>query len=238
MRVIQFAGWSKTGKTSLIEKVLRVVPQEMTAGVVKHLGGTHPFILEPGRDTTRFFSQGAAVVTGIDGEKGVTLVRDDSLEAALDRLSDAGCDLALVEGFKTVPFARVVVGDLASERVVLRDPAPEEVIAALEQFDEYYSPRGLLCTCRRASGVWDGVECTCRVPVDPERAAESEHLARLEARCRAVPGVDGAMVHGRVYPGKATILLALIARDPASASAAFATFETTANGTAGMGGRK
>ena len=30
MRVIQFAGWSKTGKTSLIEKVLRVVPQEMT----------------------------------------------------------------------------------------------------------------------------------------------------------------------------------------------------------------
>ena len=33
MRVIQFAGWSKTGKTSLIEKVLRVVPQEMTAGV-------------------------------------------------------------------------------------------------------------------------------------------------------------------------------------------------------------
>ena len=238
MRVVQFAGWSKTGKSSLIEQVLRVVPQGMTVGVVKHLGGAHPFELEPGRDTSRFFAGGAAVVTGIDGEKGVTLVRADSLEAALDRLSDAGCDLALVEGFKTVPFARVVIGDLPSERVVLRDPAPEEVIAALDRFDEVHSLRGLLAACRQATGVQDGVECTCRVPIDPALASDPAHLAALEARCRAVPGVDGAMVHGRVYPGEETILVALIARDPASAAAAFASFDAAANSTAGPGGRE
>ncbi len=238
MRVVQFAGWSKTGKTGLIERVLRVVPEGMTAGVVKHLGGEHPFELEPGRDTTRFFTEGASVVTGIDGEKGVTLVRADSLEAALDRLSDAGCDLALVEGFKTVPFARVVVGDLPSERAVLRDPAPEEVIAALDRFDEYHSMRGLLLACRRAAGVRDGIECTCRVPADPEQADDRVHLAALESRCRAVLGVIGAMVHGRVYAGGGTILIALIARDPASAAAALAEFETIANGTTGPGGRE
>ena len=238
MRVVQFAGWSKTGKTGLIERVLRVVPEGMTAGVVKHLGGAHPFELETGRDTTRFFTKGAAVVTGIDGEKGVTLVRADSLESALDRLSDAGCDLALVEGFKTVPFARVVVGDLPSERAVLRDPAPEEVIAALDRFDEYHSMRGLLLACRRAAGARDGIECTCRVPADPEQADDRVHLAALESRCRAVPGVSGAMVHGRVYAGGGTILIALIARDPASAAAALAGFETIANGTTGPGGRE
>ncbi|HQJ87864.1 MAG TPA: molybdopterin-guanine dinucleotide biosynthesis protein B [Methanoregulaceae archaeon] len=238
MRVVQFAGWSGTGKTTLVEGVLRVVPRGLTAGVVKHLGGEHPFGLEPGRDTTRLYTGGAAVVTGIDREKGVTLVRADSLAAALDRLSDAGCDLALVEGFKTVPFARVVVGDLPSERVVLRDPSPEEVVAALDRFDEYHSPGGLLLACRRETGVTDGVECTCRVPVGPARSTDPAHLAALEARCRAVPGVVGVKVHGRVYPEGGQILVALIARDPGAAAAALASFGSVNRGTADRGGQE
>ncbi len=237
MRVVQFAGWSKTGKTSLIEEVLRAAPPTTVIGVIKHLGGTHPFALEPGRDTTRFYEQGARAVTGIDREKGVTLLRDDSLEAALDRLSDAGCDVALVEGFKTVPFARVVVGDLPSDRCVLRDPVPAEVFAALDRFDEHYSPQGLLRACRRETGIEGGIACTCTAPADREHAADHASLAALEARCAAAPGVIGARVHGRVYAERGTIVLALVARDPAGAAAGLAAFDAIAGDTAGLGGR-
>jgi len=225
VRVVQFAGWSKTGKTGLIEEVLRAAPPAMVVGVIKHLGGAHPFELEPGRDTTRFYEQGARAVIGIDREKGVTLFRDDSLEAALDRLSDAGCDVALVEGFKTVPFARVVIGDLPSDRAVLRNPAPEEVITALDRFDEHHSPQGLLRVCRRESGAAGGVECTCAAPVDPALATDQAALAALEGRCATLPGVTCARVHGRVYAQRGTMVLALIARDPAGAAAALAVFD-------------
>ncbi len=172
MRVVQFAGWSGTGKTTLIEEVIDAAPPGLAIGVVKHLGGVHPFALDPGRDTTRFYERGARAVTGIDAAKGVTVLRSDTLFAALDRLSDAGCALALVEGFKTEPFARVVIGDLPSDRCVLRNPTAHEVLEALDRFDEYVSPGGLLRACRERAGGSGAFECSGTLEVAPALAAD------------------------------------------------------------------
>jgi molybdopterin synthase catalytic subunit len=237
MRVVQFAGWSGTGKTTLIEEVIDGAPSGLAIGVIKHLGGVHPFALDPGRDTTRFYEKGARVVTGIDAAKGVTVERSDTLFAALDRLSDAGCGLALVEGFKTVPFGRVVIGDLPSDRCVLRNPTAHEVLAALDRFDEYVSPGGLLRACRDRAGG-DGVfECSGTLRAAPALAGDRAFLDRLEARCASAPGVVAAGVHGRVYAGAGTIVLALIARDPPGGSAAFAALAAAAGGAAETGDR-
>lgn len=222
MRVVQFAGWSGTGKTTLIEEVIDASPPDLAIGVVKHLGGAHPFALDPGRDTTRFFEHGARVVTGIDAAKGVTVVRSDTLFSALDRLSDAGCDLALVEGFKTEPFARVVIGDLPSERCVLRNPTADEVLGAMDRFDEYVSQGGLLRACRGRAGGAGVFECAGTLRVVPDLAGDRAALHRLEASLAGTPGVVAAGLHGRVYAGEGTIVMALIACDPAGAGAALA----------------
>lgn len=236
MRVVQFAGWSGTGKTTLIEEVIDAAPPDLAIGVVKHLGGVHPFALDPGRDTTRFYERGARAVTGIDSAKGVTVLRSDTLFAALDRLSDSGCDLALVEGFKTEPFSRVVIGDLPSERCVLRNPDAREVLGALDRFDDYVSPGGLLRDCReRASGP-GGFECSGTLMVPPSLAADRDGLERLGARWQSAPGILAAGVNGRVYAGGGTIVIALVACDPATGSAAFAALVAELMGTMGRGG--
>lgn len=222
MRVVQFAGWSGTGKTTLIEEVIEAAPPALAIGVVKHLGGAHPFALDPGRDTTRFFERGARAVTGIDAAKGVTVLRSDTLFSALDRLSDAGCDLALVEGFKTEPLAKVVIGDLPSERCVLRNPTADEVLGALERFDEHVSPGGLLRACRGRAGGAGVFECAGSLVADPDLARDRAALDRLEAGMASVPGVVAAGLHGRVYAGAGTIVMALIACDPAGAGTALA----------------
>ncbi len=237
MRVVQFAGWSGTGKTTLIEEVIGAAPPGLAIGVIKHLGGVHPFALDPGRDTTRFYERGAHVVTGIDSAKGVTVLRSDTLFAALDRLSDAGCQLALVEGFKSEPFARVVIGDLPSDRCLLRNPAAHEVFDALGRFDEYVSPGGLLRACRERAGGSGTFECSGTLDVTPALAADRAALEQLEARCASAPGVVAAGVHGRVYAGAGTIVLALIARDPMDGSAGFAALVAAAGGTTGQRGR-
>jgi molybdopterin-guanine dinucleotide biosynthesis protein MobB len=218
MRVIQFAGWSKTGKTTLIEEVLAALPPEIPVGVVKHLGGAHPFELEPGRDTTRFFAGGAQAVTGIDHEKSVTVLKSDTLLYALDRLSDAGCEVALVEGFKREPFAKVVIGDLDTERCLLRNPTAQEVVGAIERFDEYDSPGGLVRRCRERAGGAGGVELSLSYRVEPDRVRGM--IGGIEERLASVPGMLAACVHGRVYAGEGTILLAVIAQDPAAAALA------------------
>jgi len=237
MRVVQFAGWSGTGKTTLIEEVIDAAPPDLAIGVIKHLGGVHPFALDPGRDTTRFYERGARAVTGIDASKGVTVLRSDTLFAALDRLSDAGCGLALVEGFKSEPFAKVVIGDLPSDRCILRNPAAREVLAALDRFDEYVSPGGLLRACRERASESGAFECSGTLKVAPALAADRADLQRLEAVYASMPGVVAAGVHGRVYAGVGTIVLALIARDSVGGSAAFAELVAGAGGTTGPGGR-
>ncbi|NLX48573.1 MAG: molybdopterin-guanine dinucleotide biosynthesis protein B [Methanospirillum sp.] len=215
MRVVQFAGWSGTGKTTLIEQVIDAAAPELAVGVVKHLGGAHPFSLDPDRDTTRFYDRGARVVVGIDAEKGVGLHRGDTLFSALDRLSDSGCDLALVEGFKKEPFARVVIGDLPSERCVLRDPTAREVLGALDRFDEHHSPGGLLRECRARAGGAGGFECSGAMRTTGEIAGDRDTLGRLEAGLASAPGVVAAGLRGMVHAGQGTVVMALVACDPA-----------------------
>lgn len=235
MRVIQVVGWSGTGKTTLIGEVIDAAPSGLEIGVIKHLGGVHPFALDPGRDTTRFYEKGARAVTGIDAAKGVTVLRSDTLFAALDRLSDAGCGLALVEGFKAEPFARVVVGDLPLDRCLLRNPTAHEVLAALDRFDEYVSQGGLLRRCRERAGGGGALECSGTLVVAPSLAGDRAALDRIEARAASAPGVAAVEVHGRVYAGAGIIVLALVARDPIGGSAAFAALAAAAGGAADPG---
>ncbi|MFH0966632.1 MAG: molybdopterin-guanine dinucleotide biosynthesis protein B [Methanobacteriota archaeon] len=142
MKIIHVAGWSGSGKTTFILDLVAALSTLGPVGTIKHIG-EHICVLPEGKDTTRHYEAGAVVTAGIDLEKTMISSGSKSLFSALDLLSDAGIRYAVVEGFKAVPFRKVVLGDLDTPALV-RDPSVSDVIALLPDFDNYYSLAGLV----------------------------------------------------------------------------------------------
>jgi len=111
-RVFGFAGWSGSGKTTLIEQLIpRFVVRGLTVSLVKH--AHHEFDLDqPGKDSFRHREAGCREVLITSGVRWALQHElrgqpELTLDEALQHLGP--CDLALVEGFKTAPIAKLEV---------------------------------------------------------------------------------------------------------------------------------
>ena len=143
MKVIHIAGFSNTGKTTFITKLLPELEKLGPVGVIKHIGH-HGYSLPEGKDTTRFFAAGAAASAGIDARKSVLLLQENDLERVLELLCDAGMQYAVVEGFKEKPYPKIVIGHVpGAEHIILKDPSVEDVLAHLGEFSDLVTPEGL-----------------------------------------------------------------------------------------------
>lgn len=122
-QVIGFSAWSGTGKTTLLEKVIRrMKARGLRVAVVKHdVHGIAP--CEDGKDSGRFRAAGADRVALI----GPGRAPERRLWEVLDALRDA--DIVLVEGFKHAPIPRVGLCRLAAGKP-LPEP-PENYIAVV-----------------------------------------------------------------------------------------------------------
>jgi molybdopterin synthase catalytic subunit len=128
-----------------------------------------------------------------------------------------------------------VIGDLPGENVVLRNPTIDEVIAALPEFEDYYTVEGLVRELRRECGVshagavltfngivreWTGTERTEYLEFDETVDALTESIHR---EMEAVPGIIGARFYhrkGRLYAGEDITYLAILAEHREEAFAA------------------
>ena len=234
MKIIQIVGRSNTGKTTFIRSLIGALSAHGTVGAIKHLGH-HGFLLEPGKDTTLYYESHAAISGGVDEEKSVIIRRENDLDSTLATLCNAGIEYAILEGFKTRPFPRVVIGDLPGENVVLRNPTIDEVIAALPEFEDYYTVEGLVRELRRECGIshagavltfngivreWTGTERTEYLEFDETVDALTESIHR---EMEAVPGIIGARFYhrkGRLYAGEDITYLAILAEHREEAFAA------------------
>jgi len=103
MKVIGFIGYSNTGKTTLIEKLIPLlIARGLRVSTVKN--AHHGFDMDrPGKDSFRYRQAGSAQVLIATSERWALLteVRGGPvpLEALIAQL--APCDLVLVEGFKS-----------------------------------------------------------------------------------------------------------------------------------------
>ncbi|OPX61913.1 MULTISPECIES: molybdopterin-guanine dinucleotide biosynthesis protein B [unclassified Methanoregula] len=136
MKIIQVTGRSNSGKTTFIKTLIPQLNKKGRVAVIKHLAD-HEYILEKGKDTTLFFAAGADISTGIDGDKSVVAIRNNSLDTILKLLKALGMDYVVIEGFKERNFKKIVIGDLQIEGCILRDPAVEDVVSSVDQFDTY-----------------------------------------------------------------------------------------------------
>jgi Molybdopterin converting factor, large subunit len=194
-------------------------------GVIKHLG-EHTFSLEEGKDTTRFFQEGATISAGIDGEKSVMIVRDNRLERALHIFSDTGIQFCIVEGFKSIPFPRIVIGDLEAEGCVLQNPAPEDVIPALPRFADYHTMEGVIQEVKREHDTtragailtfngmvreWTGKERTEYLDFDNDL---DQKIEQLKQTMEGIPGILGVRFYhqkGRLRAGEDITYIAVLA---------------------------
>lgn len=223
MRIIHVAGTSGAGKTTfIVDLIRRLAPIGKTAAV-KHLGH-HRYALEAGKDTTRYHAAGAAVSAGIDAEKAVLVAADADLDAVLSQLADAGVEYAIVEGFKTRAFPKIVIGDLAAENTVLRNPAVEEVVEALPRFQDYVTLPGLVAGLQREHGADRGAIVTYAGRVEdaggregargPPPAAIALALEEIRRETEGMAGIIGVRLHCSP-PG--IVMIAVLAEDSAAA---------------------
>ena len=109
-RILGIVGWSGSGKTMLIERVLPLLrARGLSVSTVKH--AHHGFDMDrPGKDSFRHRAAGAAETLVISDSRWVLLAEATApppLETLLERM--ASVDLVLVEGFKSHPFPKLEV---------------------------------------------------------------------------------------------------------------------------------
>ncbi len=104
--VIGFSAYSGTGKTTLMEQVIRLLTESgIKVAAVKH--DTHGIqIDQPGKDSYRFAQAGAETVVLSSPDRTAVLENAGrTLEECVEKIS--GADVILVEGFKHASIPRI-----------------------------------------------------------------------------------------------------------------------------------
>ncbi|WP_216831300.1 molybdopterin-guanine dinucleotide biosynthesis protein B [Alkalihalobacterium elongatum] len=114
MKIIQVAGFSNSGKTTLIEKlVVRLQNEDIRVSVIKHHGHENRLAtLDNGKDSARFREAGAQGTTVVAGNTVQIHFNNEnkwSVDDALRLQQFINIDVVIIEGFKTEPFPKVVI---------------------------------------------------------------------------------------------------------------------------------
>lgn len=148
-KVFGIAGWKNSGKTVLIEALVReFVSRDYRVATIKH--AHHDFDIDvPGKDSYRHRAAGAREVLVASSKRWALIheLRDEN-EPALDELLAhlAPCDLVLVEGFKRGPHPKLeVVRGLRSEGLIADRDRTVCAIASDDQEIATRLPRFPLC---------------------------------------------------------------------------------------------
>ncbi len=133
MKVIGVTGYKKSGKTTLVEKLVRhFVTQGYRVSTVKH--AHHSFDIDhEGRDSFRHRAAGATEVAVVSYRLWALMheVKDEpepTLADTLARLSP--CDLVIVEGYKRDRHPKIEVRDLKFDHPTLSPSDPTVVAIA------------------------------------------------------------------------------------------------------------
>ncbi|MBC7114311.1 MAG: molybdopterin synthase catalytic subunit [Archaeoglobi archaeon] len=160
MKVITVAGYKNTGKTSLVEELVRELGKRGRVGTIKHMHHE-----EDRGDTARHMKAGADAVIGISSESSRLMMKELSLREALDILADLGMDYAIIEGFKTSELPKVLLGDAEANAVVGKDLSAEEILQRLDEFPEWETVKSLIRKVKSSPKIGDVGAIGCFIGV-------------------------------------------------------------------------
>lgn len=126
-KVIGFIGYSNTGKTTLIEKLIPLLrARGLRVSAIKH--AHHGFDMDrPGKDSYRYREAGAEQVLIATAQRWALLTETPHAPASLESLLAqlAPCDLVIIEGFKSegrIPRIEVRRSTNTEPPIFPRDP--------------------------------------------------------------------------------------------------------------------
>lgn len=137
MKTIGFIGYSNSGKTTLIEKLIPIF-RARGLGVSAIKNAHHGFDMDrPGKDSFRYREAGAGQVLIATGQRWALLTETPEQSATLEELLHRldACDLVIIEGFKSegrVPRIEVRRTTNTEPPIFPQDP---NVIAVAADYD-------------------------------------------------------------------------------------------------------
>lgn len=156
MKIISVVGYTKTGKTTLVENLVYALKNRGSVGTIKHLHEHN--INTPGTDTWKHASAGADVVIGVTQSELVKFSRENNLTKALDELADMGMDFGVIEGFKESKLPKIALGNVKAINILKRLNKPEradieDIINIILKQPEYHTLNSLLAKIRRSRDI-------------------------------------------------------------------------------------
>ena len=140
MKVISIVGYHNTGKTTLIEELVKkLIEGGYRVGYIKHDPKGHGITDKEGSDTERIFRVAERVVLASPGKLTLwTRFEDDPLKIADEFFK--GFDIVILEGYKSLKgIPKVALGNVEAEDVILRieeGHGVEDIIELLERMEE------------------------------------------------------------------------------------------------------
>jgi len=104
---IAFTGPSNSGKTTLVEKIAKILLQSQRVAIIKNDPKDKAQFDTQGKDSYKFSQTGAEVVITSPTRTTYFSQREKSLDDIVSMLSDF--DILLVEGLKTLPLPRIAI---------------------------------------------------------------------------------------------------------------------------------
>lgn len=156
MKIISVVGYKKTGKTTLVETLVKALKKHGSVGTIKHL---HEHTINtPGTDTWKHVNAGADVVVAVSPNELVKFSRTNNLTSALDELANAGMDFAVVEGFKESKLPKIALGDVEAQDIIKRQDKPEsadieELVGIIQGLTEYHTLESLIIKIRKSKDI-------------------------------------------------------------------------------------
>ncbi|MBU4453852.1 MAG: molybdopterin synthase [Euryarchaeota archaeon] len=156
MKIISIVGYKKTGKTALVERLVKALKERGSVGTVKHL---HDHSLQtPNTDTWKHARAGADVVIGVTPHELVKFSNENSLTRALSELADEGMDFAVVEGWKDSTLPKIALGDVEVPNIVLRLERQESadidmIVDIVQKQPEYHTLASLVKRIRQTGEI-------------------------------------------------------------------------------------
>lgn len=156
MRIISIVGYKKSGKTTLVEQLVRALKKYGSVGTIKHLH--EHAINKPDTDTYKHANAGADIVVAVTPDELVKFSRNNNLTSAIDELANSGMDFALVEGFKDSRLPKIALGEVEAPNIVKRldDPKSadiEELVNIIMEQPEYHSLDSLIHKLRKSKDI-------------------------------------------------------------------------------------
>ena len=156
MKIISVIGYKKTGKTTLVERLVSALKKHGSIGTIKHL---HEHTLNtPDTDTWKHAKAGADVVIGVTAHELVKFTHNNDLAHGLDELANAGMDFAVVEGFKNSKLPKIALGVVEAPCIVVRLESPEsadigELMEIISRQPEYHTLDSLLSKLKSSKNI-------------------------------------------------------------------------------------